>query len=64
MSLSSYLKVHSYFLKDYKEQSKNFTPDQLEKGLLFIHQADADLKRSFLPPDLILELLVYNLCHL
>ncbi len=64
VSLSSYLKVHSYFLKDYGEQSKNFTLDQLEKGLLFIHQADTDLKRSFLPPDLTVELLVYHLCHL
>ena len=64
VSLSSYLKVHTYFLKDYKEQSMNFTLDELEKGLLFIHQADADLKRSFHPPDLILELLIYNLCHL
>jgi DNA polymerase-3 subunit delta len=63
-SLSSYLKVHGYFLKDYKEQSKNFTLDQLEKGVVLIHQADKDLKRSFLPPDLILEILVYNLCHL
>jgi DNA polymerase-3 subunit delta len=63
-SLSSYLKVHNYFLKDYKEQSKNFTLNQLEKGLTILYQADMDLKRSFLPSDLILELLVYNLCHL
>ena len=62
--LSSYLKVHNYFLKDYKEQSKNFNLDQLERGLLFVYQSDVDLKKSFLPSELILELLVYNLCHL
>jgi DNA polymerase-3 subunit delta len=63
-SLSSYLKVHSYFLKDYKQQSKNFSQKQLQSGFLLLYQADMDLKRSFLPPDLILELLVYNLCHM
>jgi DNA polymerase-3 subunit delta len=63
ISLSSYLKTHSYFLKDYKEQSKNFSQKQLQGGFLLLYQADIDLKRSFLPPDLILELLVYNLCH-
>ena len=63
-SLSSYLKVHGYFLKDYKEQSKNFSSGELEKGLLCLYGADLDLKKSFLPSDLILELVVYNLCHL
>jgi DNA polymerase-3 subunit delta len=63
-SLSSYLKVHSYFLKDYKQQSKNYSQKQLQSGFLLLYQADMDLKRSFLPPELILELLVYNLCHM
>lgn len=64
ISLSAYLKTHSYFLKDYKEQSKNFNREQLQSGFLLLYQADMDLKRSFLPSDLILELLVYNLCQL
>ena len=64
ISLSSHLGVPGYFLKDYKEQSKNFSSDQLEKGLIFLYQADVHLKKSFLPSDLLLETLVYNLCHL
>ena len=62
--LTSYLRTHNYFLKDYKEQSKNFNREQLQNGFLLLYQADMDLKTSFLPSDLILELLVYNLCHL
>ncbi|MGB2697429.1 MAG: DNA polymerase III subunit delta [Candidatus Zixiibacteriota bacterium] len=62
--LTSYLRNHNYFLKDNKEQSKNFNREQLQNGFLLLYQADMDLKTSFLPSDLILELLVYNLCHL
>jgi DNA polymerase-3 subunit delta len=63
-SLSSILKVHSYFVQKYPGQAENFSQDELEKGLVLLYQTDVGLKSSLMPDKILMELLVYNLCHL
>jgi DNA polymerase-3 subunit delta len=64
VSLSSILKVHPYYVQKYPSQAKNFSQDELEKGLILLYQTDVDLKSSRMPDKIVMELLVYNLCHL
>ncbi len=63
-SLSSILKVHPYFARKYPSQAENFSQDELEKGLILLYQTDLSLKSSLMPDKILMELLVYNLCHL
>ncbi|KPL01732.1 MAG: hypothetical protein AMJ73_10040 [candidate division Zixibacteria bacterium SM1_73] len=63
-SLASILKVHPYFAQKYPRQAENFSQDELEKGLVMLYQTDVDLKSSRMPDKILMELLVYNLCHL
>jgi len=63
-SLSSVLKVHPYFVQKYPRQSENFRQEELEKGLVLLYQTDVGLKSSLMPDKILMELLVYNLCHL
>jgi DNA polymerase-3 subunit delta len=64
LSLASYLGVHPFYLKDYQKQKTNFTQRDLEKGILHLFKAECDLKTSRMPSDLVLEILIYNLCNL
>jgi DNA polymerase-3 subunit delta len=63
-SLASTLKVHPYFVKKYPGQAENFSQDELERGLVLLYQTDVGLKSSLMPDKILMELLVYDLCHL
>lgn len=63
-SLASILKIHPYFVQKYPRQAENFSQDELEKGLVMLYQTDVGLKSSRMPDKILMELLVYNLCHL
>ena len=63
-SLVSVLKTKPFLLAKYKKQATNFSLEELEKGLHLLYQADVDLKSNLMPDRMLLELLVYNLCHL
>ena len=63
-SLSSILKVHPYFVQKYPRQAENFRQEELEGGLVLLYQTDVGLKSSLMPDKILMELLVYNLCHL
>jgi len=62
-NLASYVGVHPFYLKDYQKQKNNFAKKDLEKGILHIFKADYDLKTSRMPTELVLEILIYNLCN-
>jgi len=63
-NLAHILRTHSGFILEYQNQAKNFSLEQLEKGLALLYQADSDLKSGKMPEKLLLELLVYELCRL
>jgi DNA polymerase-3 subunit delta len=63
-SLSSILKVHPYYAQKYPSQAGNFSQEELERGLVLLYQTDVGLKSSLMPDKILMELLVYNLCHL
>lgn len=63
-SLASLLKLPPFLVSKYQRQARNFSVKGLEKGLNLIYQADIDLKSNLMPDRTLLELLVYNLCHL
>ena len=63
-NLAHTLRTYSGFILEYQDQSKNFSLEQLEKGLALLYQADTDLKSGRMPERLLLELLVYELCRL
>jgi DNA polymerase-3 subunit delta len=63
-SLSSILKVHPYYAQKYPSQAGNFSQEELERRLILLYQTDVDLKSSRMPDKIVMELLVYNLCHL
>lgn len=62
--LAHLLGSYPNYVGEYQDQAKNFSLKQLEKGLSLLYQADADLKSGRMPPDLLLELLVHQLCRL
>jgi DNA polymerase-3 subunit delta len=63
-SLASSLKIAPYLATKCKTQAQNFNLQELEKGLILLYQTDVDLKSNLMPDKLLMELLVYNLCHL
>jgi DNA polymerase-3 subunit delta len=62
--LASILKVHPYFARKYPTQSENFSLEELERGLILLYQTDVGLKSSLMPDEILMEVLVYQLCHL
>ncbi|MDH4223310.1 MAG: DNA polymerase III subunit delta [candidate division Zixibacteria bacterium] len=62
--LSHLLGTYPGYVQQYQDQAKNFTPQQLEKGISLLYQADSDLKSGKMPQKLLLELLIYQLCRL
>lgn len=63
-SLTAYLKTKPFLASKYQKQAQNFNLQELEKGLILLYQTDVDLKSNLMPDKLLMELLVYNLCHL
>ena len=63
-SLASFLKVHPYFVQKYQKQAKNFNQEELERGIVLLYQTDVGLKSSLMPDEILMEVLVYKLCHL
>lgn len=63
-SLASFLKLPPFLASKYQKQAPNFTVEGLENGLKLLYQTDIDLKSNVMPDGTLLELLVYNLCHL
>jgi len=63
-NLAHALRTRSNFIIEYQDQAKNFSLEQLEKGLALLYQADSDLKSGKMPEKFLLELLVYELCRL
>lgn len=63
-NLAHALRTYSGFIIEYQDQAKNFSLEQLEKGLALLYQADSDLKSGKMPEKFLLELLVYELCRL
>ncbi len=63
-SLASILKVHPYFVKKYPSQAGNFSQEELERGLVLLYQTDVGLRSSLMPDGILMEILVYKLCHL
>ena len=62
--LASFLRVKPFLANKYQNQAPNFTMEELEKGIMLLYQTDVELKSNRMPNKLIMELLVYNLCHL
>jgi DNA polymerase-3 subunit delta len=63
-SLASFLKVKPFLASKYQKQAPNFSLKELEKGLHLLYRTDVDLKSNLMPDKILMELLVYNLCHL
>ena len=63
-SLASFLKLPPFLASKCQKQAPNFTPEQLEKGIMLLYRADVDSKSNLMPDKILLELLTYNLCHL
>ncbi len=62
--LASFLRVKPFLASKYQKQVQNFTMEELEKGIMLLYQTDVELKSNRMPDKMIMELLVYNLCHL
>jgi len=63
-NLAHLLRIYYGLVQEYQNQAKNFSLEQLEKGLSLIYQADSDLKSGKMPQKLLIELLIYELCRL
>jgi DNA polymerase-3 subunit delta len=63
-NLAHLLRIYHGSVQEYQNQAKNFSLEQLEKGLSLIYQADLDLKSGKMPQKFIVELLIYELCRL
>ncbi|MDP2960885.1 MAG: DNA polymerase III subunit delta [candidate division Zixibacteria bacterium] len=63
-NLAYLLRIYHGSVQEYQNQAKNFSLEQLEKGLSLIYQADLDLKSGKMPQKFIVELLIYELCRL
>jgi DNA polymerase-3 subunit delta len=63
-TLASFLKTKPFLASKCQKQARNFSLEELERGLLLLYQADVDLKSSRMPDKVLLELLAYNLCRL
>lgn len=63
-NLAHLLRIYHGSVQEYQNQAKNFSLEQLEKGLSLIYQADLDLKLGKMPQKFIVELLIYELCRL
>jgi len=63
-NLAHLLRIYPDSVDQYQNQAKNFSLEQLEKGLSLLYQADSDLKSGKMPQKLLLELLLYQLCRL
>ena len=59
--MASVAGVPPYFLKDYLAQAGNFPTKQIQKSFHLLLQTDIDLKTSAQKPQLLFELLMYNL---
>ncbi|HEX7402029.1 MAG TPA: DNA polymerase III subunit delta [candidate division Zixibacteria bacterium] len=62
--LTSFLRVKPFLANKYQKQAPNFTMEELEEGIMLLYQTDVELKSNRMPDKMIMELLVYNLCHL
>jgi DNA polymerase-3 subunit delta len=62
--LASFLKVKPFLANKYQQQAPNFTLEELERGIMLLYQTDVELKSNRMPDKMIMELLVYSLCHL
>jgi len=60
--LARYLGVHPFFAKNYAEQSRNFSAQELRKYFRTLARCDRSLKSSRLPRERILEKLIFELC--
>jgi len=63
-NLAHLLRIYHGSVQEYQNQAKNFSLEQLEKGLSLIYQADLDLKSGKMPQKFLVELLIYELCRL
>jgi DNA polymerase-3 subunit delta len=63
-NLAHLLRIYHGSVPEYQDQAKNFSLEQLEKGLSLIYQADLDLKSGKMPQRFLVELLIYELCRL
>jgi len=63
-NLAHHLRIYYGSVQEYQNQAKNFSLEQLEKGLSLIYQAESDLKSGKMPQKFIVELLIYELCRL
>lgn len=63
-NLAHLLRIYYGSVPEYQNQAKNFSLEQLEKGLSLIYQADLDLKSGKMPQKFLVELLIYELCRL
>ncbi len=63
-SLAAFLKTKPFIASKCQKQAPNFSLEELEKGLNLLYQTDVDLKSNLMPDKILMELLVYNLCHL
>ena len=63
-NLAHLLRIYYGSVQEYQNQAKNFSLEQLEKGLSLIYQAESDLKSGKMPQKFIVELLIYELCRL
>ncbi|MBN1154106.1 DNA polymerase III subunit delta [candidate division KSB1 bacterium] len=53
--------VHPFFVKNYKKQAANYTTDQIEHVFSYLLEADRNLKTSYQAPEIIMDLLTYNI---
>lgn len=50
-----------YFINDMMKQSKNFSTNQYRNSFHFLAEADLHLKTGYQKPDLVMEILLYNM---
>jgi DNA polymerase-3 subunit delta len=63
-SLASFLRLPPYLASKYQRQAANFTIEALEQGLQLLYRTDVELKSNLMPDKTLMELLIYQLCHL
>ncbi len=56
------LHANQYFVKKCAEFIHNFTVTELKKDIELLHHADVKLKTGLLPPELVLEMLILDIC--
>jgi DNA polymerase III subunit delta len=62
--IAAAIKIHPFFARNYFDQAKRFSVQELKDILARLLEADYNLKRSYLTPKMNFEFLIYKICNL